>query len=299
VYDDDPGPASMPAVVFPLWAAGFEPYGWHRIRDAEELTDKALSFVLAQEKRAWFMMVHYADALGPYLTAADREAAGLSSTPGRAEAYPVALAKIDHNIDRLLSALPRDAIVVVMGDHGVQLDESRRQVGDAATGLWYGHTMYQELLHVPLVIHVPGSEGGRVTRPVSTLDVMPTLLGLAHVQHDLQLEGAPLVELSGGEVDRSRVLLAEGIRWGAEQQAARSGKHKAIARAGAKVSLFDLEDDPNESRPLIWSDGENQMVQKRLQAAMPHVGASRMGSEAPTMAQELGELLDRIAGAPR
>lgn len=297
-YDDEAGPAAMPGVVMPLWAVGFELFGWYRIRDAEQLTDRALSFVLAQEDRSWFLFVHYADALGPYLTAIDREVAGLPPRPGRAEAYPAALDKIDVHVDRLISALPRGAMVIIVGDHGVQLNEARHSVGSAATGPWYGHTMYQELLHVPLIFVGPGVGRGRSERPVSTLDILPTLDRMLGLPGEFRGEGEALVEITGGEPSSQRILLAEGIRYGPENQAARKGSYKLIRRAGGKVSLYDLSEDPTESRPLIWSEADHQMIQKTLQAAMPHIGAARMGQRPPTIGQELGELVDRLGANP-
>jgi len=64
-----------------------------------------------------------------------------------------------------------EAVIVVLSDHGESLGERG----------WYNHrySLTDEDLHVPLMIRLPGGDGGRVAAPVALLDVAPTLLELA------------------------------------------------------------------------------------------------------------------------
>jgi arylsulfatase A-like enzyme len=97
----------------------------------------------------------------------------------------------DAHLGRLLRHLgtlgvAEDTVIVVVADHG---EEFMRHG-------WIGHTrtLYDELLRVPLVIHLPGVELGREVRtPVSLLDVAPTLLELAGAPADPEAHGVSLV----------------------------------------------------------------------------------------------------------
>ena len=64
-----------------------------------------------------------------------------------------------------------DALVVVTSDHGEEFGE-HGQMG------WHSHTLYDELLHVPLLVKLPGSRraGTTIEETVRGIDVAPTVL---------------------------------------------------------------------------------------------------------------------------
>ena len=61
-----------------------------------------------------------------------------------------------------------DTLIVLTSDHGEEFREHGR-VG------WHSHSLYDELIRVPLVIWSPGVHGGRFEEPVSLIDVFPTV----------------------------------------------------------------------------------------------------------------------------
>ncbi|MFB6280773.1 MAG: sulfatase [Haloferacaceae archaeon] len=89
--------------------------------------------------------------------------------------YRAAVLQADDSLSRVLDALSaagiRDETVVVLaGDHGEEFME-------------HGHLahypkLYDELVHVPLVIDAPGAAGGRAAAPVALADVPPTVCDL-------------------------------------------------------------------------------------------------------------------------
>jgi arylsulfatase A-like enzyme len=89
--------------------------------------------------------------------------------------YRAALLQADDSLSRVLAALDdagvRDETAVVLaGDHGEEFME-------------HGHLahypkLYDELVHVPLVVDAPGRDGGRVAAPVGLADVPPTICSL-------------------------------------------------------------------------------------------------------------------------
>ena len=94
--------------------------------------------------------------------------------------YDGEIAYVDANLGRLFSriaatGLDRDTVIVLVADHGEEFMEH---------GSLEGHqwTLYEEVVRVPLIVHVPGLEGSRVaTEVVSTVGVAPTLLDLLGV----------------------------------------------------------------------------------------------------------------------
>ncbi len=178
------------------------------------------------------------------------------------------------HVDRILGeicgkldtwGLAGNTVVCVYSDHGEEFLEHAADARDRnhdprdLRGVGHGHTLFQELLHVPWLAWGPGvPEGVRVTRPVSLCDVAPTLCGWLGVDpFPLPagvLEGlggrAQVLDADGDQaVDGRRILLAEDIAYGPDLVAVRRGPWKLIARrAGEPLALYDLETDPAELR---------------------------------------------------
>ena len=156
-----------------------------------------------------------------------------------------------HVADRLtgevLDALERlgiddRTVVVVVADHGEELFD-RGRVG-------HGHSMHDELLHVPLLLRVPGGgPGRRVRAQVRTMDLFPTLLEATGLSVPAHLDGVSLLGVArGGEVPgQTRFAPAEFTFFGPELRALRTAEEKLVADEdhGTAV-LFDLVADPGE-----------------------------------------------------
>lgn len=156
--------------------------------------------------------------------------------------------------------LLQDTLVVVYSDHGEEFWDheaiQKRHDRDPRehTGLGHGQSLYQELLHVPLLVWHPGLTGAAIDEPVSLVDVMPSILAWL----ELEIEPPPTSgELlpplrrdwfgGGGE----RVIYASGIAYGPEQVAARRGERKSIfSLADDRFEFYDLDADPAERDPL-------------------------------------------------
>lgn len=132
-------------------------------------------------------------------------------------------------------------LLVVLSDHGEEFGEHEGFEHDA---LW------QELLHVPLLIRVPGRlrpgwEGRRIAAPVGLIDVLPTLLELIGIPVPAHIQGRSLVGLvESGAAGRSWTF-AQNRETG--DVALRVGKWKLLHDRGGE-HLFDLLADPDERR---------------------------------------------------
>jgi arylsulfatase A-like enzyme len=152
----------------------------------------------------------------------------------------------DDQLVRLVAALDRhglldDTLLVVTSDHGEEFFE-HGSVG-------HGHSLHEELLHVPLLFRLPGAEEAekpaRATAEVSLTDVLPTACDILGVECPAEVEGRPLTGLLEGDADprypgASHALFLNG------QRAVRMGRFKAIYK-GLGAALYDLERDPIET----------------------------------------------------
>ena len=134
-----------------------------------------------------------------------------------------------------------DTLVIVTADHGEEFFD-HGSVG-------HGHNLHQELLHVPLLMRMPGlaPAGGRVTDDVGLIDVLPTAmdaLGLA-VPEDLQ--GRSLVPLLEGRTPAGHSAVLSDFLDG--QRAVTAGRYKLIQR-GMGPHVYDVLADPTEQTDL-------------------------------------------------
>ncbi len=124
--------------------------------------------------------------------------------------YEAEIGYADQEIGRLLEALGTmgksdDTIVIVMSDHGESLGDH---------GLFFTHdfTLYEELIHVALIVRRPGTEPVRIKTPVSLIDVMPSLCAWLTLTCPELMDGEPLPE-NDPVVDDDRALFAASAPW--------------------------------------------------------------------------------------
>jgi len=111
--------------------------------------------------------------------------------------YDGQIRKLDDSLATLLEGLEGlglldETIVVVTSDHGEEFWEHG--------GFEHGHTLYEELVRVPLIVRIPGVAPHRPTRRVQHLDMLPTLLELVgRSPEGLDLDGRSFAPLARGE----------------------------------------------------------------------------------------------------
>jgi choline-sulfatase len=178
-------------------------------------------------------------------------------------AYYALVTYVDAKLGELVRTLEEtgradDTAVIFTSDHGDMLAE-RRMVQKRC--------FYEWSVRVPLVVRLPSGEraGTRVPRPVSLLDLAPTLLDLAQVPEParLPLDGTSLL----GEEERTVFSEYHVEKVRAPCFMARRGRWKLIEVHGHDRRLFDLASDPGE-----WEDRsgrpETRDVEDQLLAAI-------------------------------
>jgi len=150
--------------------------------------------------------------------------------------------------------------VIISSDHGEAFGEhGLRQ---------HAHELYEELVRVPLIIHVPGAEPRRVATPHTHLDLAPTIMELMGQEPLPGFEGQSLVpEIDGKTIPAKPVVLelaADNIQ--PARRAVVSGNWKLI-RFGDRTGpekLFNLTDDPGEKKDLSKSDPDKLTEMRAL-----------------------------------
>jgi arylsulfatase A-like enzyme len=187
--------------------------------------------------------------------------------------YVEEVIRIDQRIGELYDFLEKngfldETILVLLSDHGEEFgDHGGQDRGNEFPydrGAFHGHTLYDELLRIPLIIRYPEKiEGGTViSRQVRSLDIMPTILSLAGVSSDLKMEGVSLFQ-DGLRVEDNLPVYAESVLEGTEKKALRTSEWKLIFHpAYGKYELYDLSRDPEESDDV---SSENKEVLEGLQ----------------------------------
>ena len=164
-------------------------------------------------------------------------------------AYYGAISYVDDQIGRLRRALNEtgaagDTVTVFLSDHGEMLGER---------GLWYKMSFFEPACRVPLVVHAPDRFAPRrVAAAVSLVDVLPTLVDLAHAGAappcPTPIDGRSLLpHLEGGGGGHDEAIgeyLAEGAV--APIVMIRRGRHKFVHSPGDPDQLYDLTADPDE-----------------------------------------------------
>ena len=177
-------------------------------------------------------------------------------------AYYAAVSYVDDRIGRVLAALDstglrRDTVVVVTADHGETLGER---------GLWYKMSFFEPSARVPLIVHAPRRFAARrVSRPVSLVDLLPTLVEMATgaaFDAEEALDGTSLLPLLLGEGGGPPEVLGEYLAEGAVAPIVmiRRGKHKYVHSPADPDQLYDLSSDPHELSNLASDDAAADVV---------------------------------------
>ncbi|QTN33309.1 sulfatase [Akkermansiaceae bacterium] len=145
------------------------------------------------------------------------------------------VAQLLANLDKL--GIRENTIVVLWGDHGWHLGEH---------AVWGKHTLFEESLHAPLVIRVPGMKipGKRCGAIVETVDIYPTLCELARVPVPEGLSGESLV----GQLDDPSQIGGAAVSYWGNAETIRLERLRLIRHKGKNgAAEFELYEHGSEN----------------------------------------------------
>lgn len=181
-------------------------------------------------------------------------------------AYSSEIRMVDESIRRVSEVLGVDdeTIVIVTSDHGEEFYDH------GTLGHRVNDSLYQELIHVPLVIRLPHDElaGTVVHEPVSLVDLYPTLLELAQIPCPSGLSGRSLVPLMHGRPWEKKPIYSEVDSVAGRSLCLVEYPFKYIhSLTTGSGELYDIAADPHEREDLARDDETlaNHMREKLLE----------------------------------
>ncbi len=201
-----------------------------------------------------------------------------SKDAGHHERYIDNLAVVDEQLGALRKkveslGLAQKCVWIISSDHGEAFGEHK--------AFGHGVTLYDELLRVPLLLHVPGRAPRVVHEPVSIIDVGPTVLDLFGLPTPGTMMGQSLTDFARGRTpELTRPIVAEGRL---KKAMVFPDGHKVIVDDRHHVAeVYDLDTDPGELHNLL--DSEDAEAWKYVGLLRKFFGAHtlwRIGYRAP------------------
>ncbi len=199
---------------------------------------------------------------------------------GAVQAYLASISFADAQLGRLLDAVEDDArqrrqtgrqrktIIVLWSDHGMHIGEKTH---------WEKFTLWEESTRVPLMVVAPGvtTPGNVCSKPVSLLDIYPTLNQLCGLPQRDDLSGESLVPLLKDPTAKRRTPALTS--WGRNNFAVRTERFRYIQYHNGDRELYDHKRDPHEFTNLAAGDAESWEQQlKELAQWIPRETAERV-----------------------
>ncbi len=266
---------------------------------AENLTEEFLTWLNRNKKRPFFAYLHFMDTHYPYHVPEDYTRAfsregqshlnldelisqdirlltemGMpqSDKDHIVDLYDDSILYFDIHFNRLIDALRANqmldkTIIILLSDHGEEFWDHG--------GFGHGHTLYNELLHVPLLIRYPSIlQAKKVPYPVQLIDLYPTILSLARIEFNREIRRKDLLPAILNDREPKRIIYFEGLLRGGEKRGVYKEGWKLIQNTAEKYNstffellgkltkfiypelekeyeLYDMREDFNEAHDLF------------------------------------------------
>lgn len=209
--------------------------------------------------------VGIANADGPHKSITEADAWG-----DAVAAYLACVSFVDAQVGRVTDALEKSAyadntVIVLWSDHGWHLGEKLH---------WHKNTLWEEATRAPLMIVAPGitRPGQRCYRPVSYVDIYPTLLDICGLPAKKELVGKSLLPLlKNPNASWGRPALTTRRR---SNHSLRSQRWRYIRYSDGTEELYDHDNDELEWGNLLWPehpDPEHRSAADELAKWLPKI----------------------------
>lgn len=296
-------PSSLRRVISQSYFTSY--YLFDRACDKAEIAvDRAIETLDKHGTDDLFLWIHFMDVHRPYTlpspgiddgiwqTARITRPAYTNPTPDDQEhiswVYDQSVAYVDSQIERLYREFERrgadeETVFVVTSDHGEEFGEH---------GDWFHRNfkLYDELLHVPLLIVDPDETSKRVAEMVSLTDVAPTVLERAGLTSPDSIEGESLLPaLEGEQFDGRDIVISEIYDPDRDRVAIRTKEWKFI-REESREELYHIESDPAEREDRSEEEEKPPLIKETHSRYMTRRGQASEQELAPDVEGRLREL---------
>lgn len=259
-------------IALKKWPSIFSSKIINYLPNAEDLNKTALDWVRENKENNFFLWIHYMDVHEPYASPYYENKKELLYLITKYRDFPNKLTNkeieklhgfyedeikfTDKAIGAFVEQLKQmncyeNSIIILSADHGDSFNEH----GALGHGTYFVDQLYDEILHVPLIIHGLGKE--RIDRQVELLDLAPTICEILDIQKPSDFEGISLFEKTNkGVISRSRFSISY-----------RMLDYKLIVhfKDDMENELYDLKNDPEEKNNIY---NYNKDISHRLESEM-------------------------------
>lgn len=270
-------------------------------QSSEELNKKIFKWLDKNKYPPFFMFINYFDAHDPYdlgkefrkyFTNETKEYAevqrmidikrysnvSMNTVEYMIKLYDTEIFYLDHHLAKLFNKLDElgiknNTIIVITSDHGEEFYEHG--------GFMHGQTLYEELIHVPLLIYYPKEfEAQRIDERVSTTDIFSTVLDIINIKPPKNVDSISLLPLINDEDGPKRTYVLselygrEGVEETKQQKSISDNNWKLIEviqwrddvpnAAPIPSGLFDLRTDKKEKNNTYYSNRDKRELLKKI-----------------------------------
>jgi arylsulfatase A-like enzyme len=239
----------------------------------------------APEEQPFFLFVHYMDPHDPYIdhetgvgyARAQMEHPDSELLEPMRKAYYDEIAYTDSCFGALVAGLQErglyeNTVILFTSDHGEEFLDHE--------GWWHGQTLYDEQIHVPFLMKLPGNAAAGQANDhfARHIDIAPTLLALAGLEPDPAMQGKPLVTPDGAFLnDGTGFVFSQEDFEGNVLEAVRSHDAKLIRanegnpRGLEPLEFYDVAVDPGEKANLAGKGDARELALDELRVGMEPV----------------------------
>jgi arylsulfatase A-like enzyme len=258
----------------------------------DALTRSAADWLESNADKSFFLWLHYLDPHVPYAPPEDFYPQGepplalgyvfsvqanqdvrygkfVPSLPERAwmkKLYDAETRYVDESLGKLLDGLKQldvydDSLIILTSDHGEEFWEH--------DGYEHGHTLYGELLRVPLIVKLPASAAKKeIVTPVATQALMPTIMELccgSDLRDRLGMSSlVPLWQPAAGSF-HEQPIVSMGSLWYENRESVIFDSMKYVRTLLTnREELYDLARDPEEKTSLATEHREQVEMAKEI-----------------------------------
>jgi len=254
-----------------------------------DLTELSIKWLKEHQDQDFFLWIHYFDPHIPYtppekyIAKGDAIRTGVGNnfmsagvirsghySPTKADRkrirqlYDAEVRYVDDNIGKVLDTLQqldlyKDSLIILTSDHGEEFWDHG--------GFEHGHTLYNELIHVPLIIKLPENEKTEdIEFAVTTQSILPTILDLTGIEHDndnyLASSLVPLLKNQPSNYEL-KPIISSSLLYYEDRESALFDENKYIRTIiTEQEELYNLKNDPGEQAPL-----SNSMASDKINEA--------------------------------
>ncbi len=181
------------------------------------------------------------------------------SIPEIIKKYDTAIKYVDEQIGKIMDFLKREGlwektIFIVLADHGESLGEHK---------IYFSHAgIYDETVHVPLIMKFPGFEKKEIDGMVQNIDIVPTILDyFGDIENKKkEFDGKSLLGMiKGGKEIRDKAYSIEGLA-GDVKSVRTKDRKLIIAKEGRCKLCGAIHHNGIEEYNLKEDDGENKNI---------------------------------------